>query len=77
MNNILNEKYGNEIISSSYNYYQKYTEEIIGDLLNNITSKWNEAYDLLYEETNNDLNKFKNSMMEFSSLAQIYSSIIV
>ena len=46
-------------------------------LLNNITSKWNEAYDLLYEETNNNLNKFKNSMMEFSSLAQIYSSIIV
>ena len=49
----------------------------MGNLLNNISLQWNEAYDLLYEEVNNNLNNFKNSIIEFRSLAQIYSALIV
>ena len=49
----------------------------MGDLLNNITSEWNEAYDLLYEEINYNLTKFKNSINEFNSFYQIYIDLIV
>ena len=77
INTLLNQKYGNVIIQNSYNYYQNNLEQIMGDLLNNITSEWNDAYDLLYEEIKNNLTKFKNSMNEFSSFSQIYNSLIV
>ena len=56
---------------------KKNKERIMGNLLNNISLQWNEEYDLLYEEVNNNLNNFKNSIIEFRSLAQIYSALIV
>ena len=56
---------------------KKNKERIMGNLLNNISLQWNEEYDLLYEEVNNNLNNFKNSIIEFRSLAQINSALIV
>ena len=56
---------------------KKNKERILGNLLNNISLQWNEEYDLLYEEVNNNLNNFKNSIIEFRSLAQINSALIV
>ena len=76
INSLLNMKYGEEIIKSSYNYYQNNTERIMGNLLNDISSKWNEAYDTLYEEVNNNLNNFKNSMNEFGIMSSIFNSFI-
>ena len=69
-------KYGEEIIKSSYNYYQNNTERIMGNLLNDISSQWNEAYDSLYEEVNNNLNNFKNSINEFGTMGRIFNSFI-
>ena len=76
INSLLNMKYGEEIIKSSYNYYQNNTERIMGNLLNDTSSKWNEAYDSLYEEVNNNLNNFKNSINEFGIMGSIFNSFI-
>ena len=76
INSLLYEKYGDEIIKSSYNYYQNNIENIMGDLLNDISDKWNEAYDTLKNEMQNNINNFKNSIDEFGITASIYRSLI-
>ena len=48
----------------------------MGDLLNDISDKWNEAYDTLKNEMQNNINNFKNSIDEFVITASIYRSLI-
>ena len=76
INSLLNIKYGNEIIKNSYNYYQNNIEGIIENLLNNITFQWEEIFDTLYDEVNNNLLNFKNSIIEFGQMSGIYISLI-
>ena len=47
----------------------------MGDSLNNITSEWNEAYDLLYEKINNNLTNFKK--IQLMSLTHFFKFIML
>ena len=72
INTLLSEKYGEELIKNSYNYYQENIVRKIGPLLNSISDKWIETYDILIREINNNIDNFKNSKNEFFYMAQIY-----
>ena len=71
INLLLYKKYENEIIRSTYNYYQKNIEGIMGNLLNNISFQRNEAFYLLYEEIKNNIDNFKNLINEFYTMTGI------
>ena len=76
VNSFLSQKYGDEIIKASYNYYQKLIEERINTILNNVTDKWENSYTTLLSQIEENNDKFKNSFYEFGIMAQIYETII-
>ena len=76
INSILSEKYGDEIIKSSYNYYQKIIEERLENILNNTSLKWNESFDYLTSEVEKNLDNFKSTTYEFGLMAQAYETLI-
>ena len=73
---LLSDKYGDEIVKSSYNYYQPNIKEIIGPLLNNISLQWNQYFQDIYTDIENNLNQFKNSIVELSNMASFYLSLL-
>ena len=76
INSLLTEKYGEELIKSSYNYYQRNIESLMEPLLNSISEKWIESFDILVQEIRNNIDNFKNSKNEFYYMGTIYSVII-
>ena len=76
VNSILSEKYGDEIIKSSYNYYQKIIEERLRKILNNTSLKWNECFDYLISEVEINQDNFKSTTYEFGLMAQAYEALI-
>ena len=76
INSLLNEKYGEKLIKSSYNYYQDNIESLMEPLLNSISDKWIESFDILIQEINENIDNFKNSKSEFYYMAATYSVII-
>ena len=58
INLILSQKYGKEIIKSSYNYYKNNIETKIENILNDINSKWNDSFNVLEKEINNSISNF-------------------
>ena len=76
INSLLSSKYGDEIIKSSYNYYQPNIEIIIEPLLDDISSQWNNFFDNLKIDIENNLANFKNSITEFSNIAGFLISIL-
>lgn len=76
VNSLLSEKYGDEIIKSSYNYYQKIIEERLGNILNNASFKLNKCYDELISEVKNNEDNFKSTTYEFGLMAQSFETII-
>jgi len=77
VNSILSKKYGEEIVKSSYNYYQSNILSIIDPLLNNISIQWNQYFQYLYIDINNNLNNFKSSIVELSNMTESYLSILI
>ena len=75
VNSLLSKKYGEEIIKSSYNYYQSNIKNIIVPLLNNISFQWNQYFKDLYIDIRNNLDNFKSSINELSNMAELYLSI--
>jgi len=73
---ILSLKYGDEIVKASYKYYKKNIEERIGNALNSISEKWDNAFDTLEEEINGNMTKFKNNIMEYGIMAIAYETVI-
>ena len=76
VNSILAEKFGDKIIEASYNYYQVLIEERLTNILDNVTSKWENAYDELISEIEANYGNFKNSIYEFGAMAQICETTI-
>ena len=76
INVILSQKYGDEIIKSSYNYYKSNIETKIENIMDDINNKWNKSFNLLEEEINSNLPNFKNSIEGFSHMAEIFKNII-
>ena len=44
INSLLTNKFGDELVKSSYNYYQHNLKGIIGPLLNDISNQWNQYF---------------------------------
>ena len=76
INFIISQKYGEELINNTYNYYNKINEETFINIFNNISFKWEDFFDSLKLEINSNLDLFRNSINEFSYMASIYHPII-
>ena len=73
---LLSNKYGEELIKSSYNNYQSNIKGIIDPLLNNISFQWNQYFQDLYINIENNLDNFKSSTIELSNMAEFYLYIL-
>ena len=74
INTILEEKYGDILLESSYNYYKDKITNVLPIELNNIINKWSNNYDDIYEELNSNKNNFKSSLDEFLYLPSYSTS---
>ena len=75
INSILTNKLETNLINSSYNYYKTELNKELPSLLNNILEKWNNCYDTLINDINDNLNNFKYPIMVFSYMGVIYRTI--
>ncbi len=76
VNSLLTSKYGDEIVKSSYNYYQPNLKGIIGPLLNDISNQWNQYYQNIYSDIEKNLENFKSSIVEIPNLANFYLAVL-
>ena len=76
VNSILSEKYSNNLIRASYNYYKNILDERLENLLTNASNKWIDSFDILSHNVNKSMNDFKFSMNEFGLMALIYEAVI-
>jgi len=75
VNTILSDKFGDNLIKASYEYYQKLTEQRLNKIFENISNKWINMFSLLKEDINNNFNNYKNSIKEFGVMAIIYETL--
>ena len=73
--NILEEKLGNNLLISSYNYYKNKINNVLPDVLNEIIIKWENAYDEIYNAVEANKDKFKSSVFEFFYLGSFYLQV--
>ena len=76
ISSIILNNYGDNIIISSYNYYQSLMESRVDSILNDISNKWYKYFDDIYTDIDNNLLKFNNSIIEFSNKLRFYSTIL-
>ena len=70
----LDQKYGNNLIKESYDFYQKTSENKFLNFLNNTKEKWIESFKILQSEIKNNKNNFKNNVDGLFLMASIYKS---
>ena len=73
---ILNEKYSDNLIKGSYDYYKNILDKRLENLLNDISNNWNNSFENLRKNVEKNLGNFKSSMNEFGIMALIYEAII-
>ena len=76
VDSILTQKFGNEIIRATYNYYQKIIEERLGKIINDASDKWDEIFDGLINEVEENYDEIKTTTYEFGIMAQSYETLI-
>ena len=76
ISSILLNNYGDNIINSSYNYYQTLMKSRVDSILNDISNKWYKYFDNIYTDIDNNLLKFNKSIVEFSNKLRFYSNIL-
>ena len=74
--NILNEKFGNIIMKSSYNYYSTKIKEKTNILLKEIGKKWEDAYTNLFLDVQVNFTQIKYTFYELIMMAQNYETIM-
>ena len=74
-NTIINEKLGNNLLQSAYNYYKNELTQKMPIELNSILEKWTNTYDVVYEYLNSNISNFKSSITEFSLFSAFYLNI--
>ena len=72
VNNILTTFYGSNIILETYKIFKEDTEKRVNDLYNESLYNWETLFSNLYQEVQNNLPKYKNSISEFGLIAIIY-----
>ena len=76
INNILLEKYSNNLIRGAYEYYKKIIDMRLENMLNNVSTQWITSFDDLRINVSDNLNNFTHSMNEFGIMALIYEAVI-
>ena len=76
INNLLSEKYDDNIIKGSYDYYKNDTRTKIENLLNIIGDKWESIFDSLNKEIKDNINDISSGTFEFGMMAQLTSVVI-
>ena len=76
VSSILLNNYGDNIINSSYQYFQPQTEEKVQSVLDDISNKWYKYYDDIYTDIKNNLQKFNSSITEFPNYLGFYLPIL-
>ena len=74
VNDILSKKYGNDIILSTYTYFQEDLKGRANNVFNELITGWKELFNNVYTEVNKNKDKYKNSITEFGILSNIYYS---
>ena len=72
VNNIIEEKFGNNLLNASYNYYEKEITNILPNVLNNILEEWKIIYDDLYKNITDNKIYFKSLVNEFYYILELY-----
>ena len=75
LNSVLVEKYGDEIIKASYNFYQSIIDERLKIIYDDSLNKFNETFDNLISEIDTNYDLFTNSISEFRIMSNIYNAI--
>jgi hypothetical protein len=75
INTIINEKLGNNLLNSAYNYYKNELTQKIPSELNNILEQWKNTYDEVYEYLNTNISNIKSPISEFSTFSAFYLNI--
>ena len=77
LDNIMEEKLGNNILQETYKYYKSEITDALPNTLNTILIKWKDIYEELYNNITNNKNNFKsplnNLYIAASSLIDIYN----
>ena len=73
---ILKNKYENELIETVYNYYLKKIENNFDILFNNISNQWNNAFDELQTDIELQSNNMSHSSNSFGMMALLYVNLI-
>ena len=68
----LDQKYGNNLIKESYDFYKNSSENKFLNFLNNTNEKWIESFEILRSEIQKNKDNFKNNVNAFRSMANIY-----
>ena len=76
LNSIISEKYSDNLIKGSYNYYKKIIDNNLENILNEVENKWINSFDILGERIDNNIDKFKYSISELGLISLIYDSLI-
>ena len=73
--NIIEEKLGDNLLNSTYNYYKNELIQKLPTELNSILEKWKNTFDEVYNYLNTNISNFKTSISEFSLFSAFYSTI--
>ena len=74
-NTILEEKFEDNLIKASYDYYQNLIKERLNVIYNESLINYNTTFDYLIGEIEQNYDSFTNSISEYRIMASIYSSI--
>ena len=72
INDILANNYGKNIILETYDVFREETENRIYKIFNETLIDWENLFKNLYDEVNNNLGNYKNSIKEFGLMSIIY-----
>ena len=73
---ILSEKYSDNLIKGSYDYYKDILDKRLESVLNSASTKWINTFNALKKKVIDNKNNFKSEISEFGLVALIYNSII-
>ena len=73
---ILSEKYSENLIRGTYDYYYNLLDERLYTVLNDISDEWINSFDKLKNIVNNNINNFRYSINEFGIMALLFEKVI-
>ena len=73
---ILQKKFEKVLLNKSFDYYKSNLDSKLENIFSEIFEKWTSIYKTLSKDVLNNINNIKDSIYEFSNMAEIYRTII-